>query len=207
MPGPPRTCSSSVGWNTGCLLATSDNEIGKIGPVPKGCGENPGVPSDGLWSLGWKSRGPQRRPLVAGVEIPGSPATAFGRWGGNPGVPSDGVWSLGWKSRGPQRRRLVAGVEIPGSPATAFGRWGGNPGVPSDGLWSLGWKSGHTSFSPLTVDPPQPAGSASPPPHGQRPVRGDPGSDRIFAHNAACLKVNNRLYSGSPIGVEQNLER
>ncbi len=41
--------------HTGCLLATSDNEIGKIGPSPAGCGENPGVPSDGLWSLGWKS--------------------------------------------------------------------------------------------------------------------------------------------------------
>ena len=26
--------------NTGCLLATSDDEIGKIGPVPLGCGEN-----------------------------------------------------------------------------------------------------------------------------------------------------------------------
>jgi hypothetical protein len=27
--------------NTGCLLATSDNEIGKIGPVPSGCGATP----------------------------------------------------------------------------------------------------------------------------------------------------------------------
>ena len=26
--------------HTGCLLATSDNEIGKTGPVPLGCGEN-----------------------------------------------------------------------------------------------------------------------------------------------------------------------
>ncbi len=43
------------GVDIGCLLATSDNEIGKIGPVPKGCGENP--------------RSPQRRLLVAGVEI------------------------------------------------------------------------------------------------------------------------------------------
>ena len=27
--------------DTGCLLATSDTEIGKIGPSPSGCGENP----------------------------------------------------------------------------------------------------------------------------------------------------------------------
>ena len=26
--------------DTGCLLATSDTEIGKIGPSPSGCGEN-----------------------------------------------------------------------------------------------------------------------------------------------------------------------
>ena len=26
--------------HTGCLLATSDNDIGKTGPVPPGCGEN-----------------------------------------------------------------------------------------------------------------------------------------------------------------------
>ena len=26
--------------HTGCRLATSDNEIGKTGPVPPGCGEN-----------------------------------------------------------------------------------------------------------------------------------------------------------------------
>ena len=35
-------------------------------------------------------------------------------------------------------------------------------------------KSGHTSFSPSTVGPPQPSGSASSPPHGRRPVRGGP---------------------------------
>jgi len=40
--------------NTGCLLMTSDNEIGKIGPVPSGCGA-----------------------------IPGFPATSLGRWGEN----------------------------------------------------------------------------------------------------------------------------
>ena len=26
--------------HTGCLIATSDNEIGKTGPGPEGCGEN-----------------------------------------------------------------------------------------------------------------------------------------------------------------------
>jgi hypothetical protein len=57
--------------HTGCLL-TIDNEIGKIGPGPKGCGEN--------------SRGPQRWVFIAGVEIgpyfilalDSGPATAFG---------------------------------------------------------------------------------------------------------------------------------
>src|ERR1035441_5488476 len=36
-------------------------------------------------------------------------------------------------------------------------------------------KSGHTSFSPSSVAPPQPSGSASSTPHERRPVRGDPG--------------------------------
>jgi hypothetical protein len=27
--------------NTGAITATSDDEIGKMGPVPSGCGENP----------------------------------------------------------------------------------------------------------------------------------------------------------------------
>ena len=40
--------------DTGRILATSDEELGKIGPVPSGCGEN---------------RGPQRQVFVAGVEI------------------------------------------------------------------------------------------------------------------------------------------
>ena len=40
--------------DTGCLQATSDTEIGKIGPSPPGCGANPG---------------PRRRVFVAGVEI------------------------------------------------------------------------------------------------------------------------------------------
>jgi hypothetical protein len=53
-------------------------------------------------------------------------------------------------------------------------------GAPGDGFLSLRRKSGHTSFSPSTVDPPQPSGSASSPPHGRRPVRGGPGSGRIF---------------------------
>jgi hypothetical protein len=39
-------------------------------------------------------------------------------------------------------------------------------------------KSGHTSFSPLTVDPPQPSGSAS--------------SGRIFARNAIHPSSVNR---------------
>jgi hypothetical protein len=37
---------------------------------------------------------------------------------------------------------------------------GENPGVPAIGLYR-GVESGHTSFSPSTVDPPQPSGSAS----------------------------------------------
>ena len=31
--------------HTGCLLATIDEEMRKIGPVPKGCGENPAIHS------------------------------------------------------------------------------------------------------------------------------------------------------------------
>ena len=30
---------------TGRILATSDEEMRKIGPVPPGCGENPAIPS------------------------------------------------------------------------------------------------------------------------------------------------------------------
>jgi hypothetical protein len=30
--------------DTGCILATSDEEMGKTGPVPPGCGANPSVP-------------------------------------------------------------------------------------------------------------------------------------------------------------------
>src|ERR1035441_1108602 len=51
-------------------------------------------------------------------------------------------------------------------------------GVPSDRSSSLGWKSGHTSFSPSTVDPPQPSGSAS--------------SGRIFAGSATRRGSVNR---------------
>ena len=29
--------------DTGCLLATIDDEMRKNGPVPKGCGENPAI--------------------------------------------------------------------------------------------------------------------------------------------------------------------
>src|SRR5712672_1495295 len=29
--------------HTGCLLTTIDEEMGKIGPVPSGCGENPPI--------------------------------------------------------------------------------------------------------------------------------------------------------------------
>ena len=43
--------------DTGCILATMDEELGKIGPVPSGCCENPG-----------------------------SPATGLRRWGGNPAI-------------------------------------------------------------------------------------------------------------------------
>ena len=41
--------------DTGCLLATIDEEMGKIGPVPSGCGENPGSPAHGIYAMGWKS--------------------------------------------------------------------------------------------------------------------------------------------------------
>ena len=46
-------------------------------------------------------------------------------------------------------------------------------------------ESGHPSLLPSTVGSPQPSDSASSPPHGRRPVRGGPGSGRIFARNAA----------------------
>jgi hypothetical protein len=52
-------------------------------------------------------------------------------------------------------------------------------GAPSDRSSSLGWRSGHISFSPSTVDPPQPSGSAS--------------SGRICARNAAHSIVHSRL--------------
>jgi hypothetical protein len=45
-----------------------------------------------------------------------------------------------------------------------------NPGVPGDRTWSLEWKFGHTLFSPSTLEPPKPSGSAA--------------SGRIFARNA-----------------------
>ena len=41
--------------DTGCLLTTIDEEMGKIGPVPSGCGENPGSPAHGIYAMGWKS--------------------------------------------------------------------------------------------------------------------------------------------------------
>jgi len=50
-----------------------------------------------------------------------------------------------------------------------FGLWQ-NPGVPGDSTWSLEWKFGHTLFSPSTLEPPKPSGSAA--------------SGRIFARNA-----------------------
>ena len=46
-------------------------------------------------------------------------------------------------------------------------------------IGKTGEKSGHTSFSPSTVVPPQPSGSASSPPHGPRPVRKGPGLARF----------------------------
>ncbi len=53
------------------LPATIDAEMGKIGPVPSGCGENPGSPAHDLCVLGWKSGVPGTRSLCAGVEIRG----------------------------------------------------------------------------------------------------------------------------------------
>jgi len=37
--GAPLDWSWSMGWETECLLATTDAEIGKIGPSPSGCGK------------------------------------------------------------------------------------------------------------------------------------------------------------------------
>jgi len=37
------------------LRATSDDELGKIGPSPPGCGAGPSPPSDRSSALGWKS--------------------------------------------------------------------------------------------------------------------------------------------------------
>jgi hypothetical protein len=61
------------------LGARSDDEIGKMGPSPKGCGQNPGSPATGLRRWGGN---------------PGSPATGLRRWRG-PGLhPTDrfGPW-------------------------------------------------------------------------------------------------------------------
>ena len=39
----------------GYLRATSDAEMGKIGPSPSGCGVNPGSPAHELGALGWNA--------------------------------------------------------------------------------------------------------------------------------------------------------
>ncbi len=109
--GVPTDGSIVRGVDSGCLLATIDEEIGKIGPGPK-------------------ASTPTRKSRVLGT----------------PGC--------GEKSR-----------------------------VPGDGSLSLGWKSGHTSFSPLTVDPPQPSGSASSPTPQTKTCLWGPRSGPIFARN------------------------
>ncbi len=92
--------------HTGCLLATIDEEIGKIGPGPK--------------------------------------------------------------ASTPTRKNRVLGT----------------PGC--------GERSGHTSFSPLSVDPPQPAGSASSPTPQTKTWLWGPRPGPIFARNAIHLSSVNR---------------
>ena len=71
---------------------------------------------------------------------------------------------------------------------------GFHPNAQEPRVWGPGLrrKSGHTSLPALTGGLPQPAASASSPPHGPRPVRGDPGSGPIFARNAARPNSVNR---------------
>jgi hypothetical protein len=59
------------GVDTGCLLATIDDESGKIGPGPLGCGENPAI-------LHSRPRRWTRHSLRA--RLP-TPATRTYRWG------------------------------------------------------------------------------------------------------------------------------
>jgi hypothetical protein len=70
------------------LGARSDDEIGKTGPSPKGCGGNPGSPATGLRRWGGN---------------PGSPATGLCRWGGNPGSPATGLRRWGGPGLHPGR--------------------------------------------------------------------------------------------------------
>ena len=86
-----------------------------------------------------------------------------------------------------------------GFPRTGLCPWGGYRVSASDDRrrnrenwprpFGLRQKTGHTSFSPSTVDPPQPSSSASSPPHGRRSVRGGSASGPFFARNATTPVV------------------
>ena len=69
--------------HTGCLLATSDNEVAKIGPSPKGCGEESGHTSLSPSTLeppkpsGYASSPPRSGPIFAS-RVPGARFCAMG---------------------------------------------------------------------------------------------------------------------------------
>ena len=84
--------------------------------------------------------------------------------------PQRQVFVAGVEIRGPQRQVIVAAVEIRGPQRQVF-----VAGVEIRPYFVLALNSGL----------PQPSDSASSPPHGRRPVRGGPGSGRIFPRNAA----------------------
>ena len=73
------------GVDTGCLLTTSDDEMGKLAPSLRVAANYRG-PRRRVFVAGVENRGPRRRVFVAGVEIrpyfilalDGGPATAFG---------------------------------------------------------------------------------------------------------------------------------
>src|SRR6266568_6486237 len=106
---------------------------------------------------------------------------------------------------------------IPGPPRTGLCPWGGyrvsasNDRQRNRENWPRPFgfrrKSGHTSFSPLTVDPPQPAGSASHPSDQDLSPGTPASSDRIFARGvpgARSLRIGAERHP--PQECEQALE-
>ena len=84
--------------HTGCLLATSDNEIGKIGPDPQGCGENRAILRcrPRLWTRHSLRTPPRLHPHGRGPVREGPILTRFSIR--KPGSPTRRCCALGWNA-------------------------------------------------------------------------------------------------------------